>query len=190
MPIFIWGIIAIIFTVLTLIIFPVFLFAEDIDYLRPKKGQKINILYEIVSNICLISLIIVSLGLIKYSLISDITDDVFYLYSEEIETVEIYSIDADSNVSGRFVLFSGYVNEKQVYEYYYYKDDGYYRDYIYSKNVKIVMDDDETPRIYSVIKKYRFKWFIFHSSINNSEIVRETIIYLPEGSIIQDYQLN
>jgi hypothetical protein len=180
MPILAWVIIIVLMSGITGVIF-------EETYFRSKTIEKI---VKFISIFVLFqSVIILILGIYMYGP-NYLTNDKFYISSEESYTTEIYSIEGSMGIEGRFVLGSGSIEGKQVYEYYYYEDGGYYRDFIYSKNVKIVMNDTETPRIYTIVKEYRFKWFIFHSARGNTREVTETIIYLPEGSIIENYRLN
>ena len=180
MPILVWFLLAI-------LIFGIVLGIFEETYFESKKKERVLKSVSVV--VLLVFTAMTLLGFAMYAPM-DYESDKFYVSSEEISNIEIYSIEGSMGIQGRFVLGSGSIEGKQIYEYYYYSDGGYYRDYIYSKNVKIVMDDTEVPRIYKVVKEYRFKWFLFHSGKGNAREITETIIYLPEGSIIENYTLN
>jgi len=116
------------------------------------------------------------------------SDDTYYLSNSEvlsidIEETEIYTLETGGGVYGTFTLGYGTVQGRLTYQYFYFSDGGYYRSYIYCDGVKIIMDDAEIPRIEETTTEYKVSWFIF----STNKKIKNTVIYIPEGSIIRDY---
>ena len=103
------------------------------------------------------------------------------------ETVEIYALTDTTSAKGRNFLYSGYVNGKLVYRYVIETEKGKQVKELDSKNAYIIEDDTEQPRIEIHEKTYENDWlnkffFIFSN--------KEYIIYIPEGSITTEYNID
>jgi hypothetical protein len=132
---------------------------------------------------CIICAILaVVIGIIAISKTPDNLSE--YDYSDDVvDTLEIYTLNDELGVTGRFTLGSGIIGNTGVYQYYYYEDGGYFLDNVSSKGVKLILNDNETPRIETITTTYHWSWFIFEYRTT----VVSRIIYIPSDSIVERY---
>ena len=108
------------------------------------------------------------------------------------ETYNLTVLQDNNNVKGSFFLGAGYVGEKMIYSFYY-ENNGFYefKQIEYHKgNVKIKYSNGK-PKIerYSEekVKDAFINNFTFYCDCGNNS---KYIIYVPEGTIIQNYSLD
>lgn len=114
---------------------------------------------------------------------------------------EIYSIGLHNNVSGQFSLGCGSVESKPVYYYYRKKNGGYVLDRVNAEQCTIVETNSKKPSLKHV--KYKkvgeagwYKRAVFGNNedfwrpCDDNERTVEYIIYIPVGSIMQNYNIN
>jgi len=112
------------------------------------------------------------------------------------EPVEIASIRNDSGVNGSFFLGCGSIDSVSYYIYYVKEgEDRYHRDKIkITPKVSIVeMEKGSTdlPRIVKKISRQRFRGWIFYPiTWSEWKYTGDAEIFVPKGTIIQDFQLN
>ena len=113
---------------------------------------------------------------------------------------EIFSIGLHDNIGGHFALGCGTVETKPVYYYYKRNNKGYVLDRINADNCTIVETDSIKPSIKHV--KYKKEgdagWYkravfgkneAFWRPCSDKEETAEYIIYIPVGSIMQNYDI-
>jgi len=105
------------------------------------------------------------------------------------ETYNLECIQDNNNVNGGFFLGCGTINGEMKYTFYYKKDD-YFKLLQLSYNKVKVKYSEETPKVeyyYTIeskdafINNFALDWYIGG---------KEYIIYIPKGSIKQDYNLD
>lgn len=106
-----------------------------------------------------------------------------------VETVDIVSIEDRTGTSGNFILGNGYINNVMVYTFYYKCKDGYKCLTLSARNTRIQYG--HTPRC----KQYKYiptKDIINYFSLYIPSYYDEyyNIIYVPEGSIKNMYNLD
>lgn len=111
------------------------------------------------------------------------------------ETLTLRTLGDSSSFSSRFFLGSGYINGDQVYSYYYDHREGYQRDSIRASGVLVIEDDSETPRIEWRNYECNTEWFILKRSSRRNlgygtNMFSDTIIYIPEGTLLEGYNLD
>ena len=108
MPILVWFL-------LTILIFGIVLAIFEETYFESKKKERVLKSVSVV--VLLVFTAMTLLGFAMYAPM-DYESDKFYVSSEEISNIEIYSIEGSMGIQGRFVLGSGSIEGKQIYEYY------------------------------------------------------------------------
>lgn len=116
-------------------------------------------------------------------------------------TTYIYSIGLHDNVNGHFTLGCGTVESKPVYYYYKKSGDGYILDRVNAEQCTIIETDNTKPNIKHIKywKEGEASWFKKAYFGKNEELWRpcgdtpsttKYIIYLPKGSIMQNYDIS
>ncbi|ASD51802.1 hypothetical protein [Flavobacterium phage V157] len=105
----------------------------------------------------------------------------------EKSTFELESLQDGDRINTQFFLGSGYVNEQMKYSFYILEQNGY-KLYSIDANDAHVKYTDEKPKLEV------FKEVINDDFINNFSIALDLkasyIIYVPKGSILQNYTLD
>ncbi len=103
-------------------------------------------------------------------------------------TYKLEALQDNNSVKGSFFLGSGQIEGKMKYVFYY-ENDGYYKleqaDY---EEVKVKYSD-EKPKVERFNRNYVKDALINHFAIDLNSY-QEYIIYVPEGTIKQDYYLD
>lgn len=105
-----------------------------------------------------------------------------------VDTTEIYALNDNVGVQGKFFLGSGQVNSEPYYYYIEETDAGKHIGSISAKNAYICESNTETPRIEmqrAFWKKYWIKWLF---CINASDT--RYMIYIPENSVTTDFNVD
>lgn len=108
--------------------------------------------------------------------------------SEKVETVEVISLNDNSDIEGSFFLGSGSVNEELVYYYAYKSDKGVTVGKVDADEVYINYTDEQ-PRLeeYRTNFKSEFlKWSFAYLGEDSCYYK----LYIPEGSIIEEYKID
>lgn len=111
---------------------------------------------------------------------ANLTEDIAY---------EIYSINDNINVNGRFVLGTGYIESKNYYYFYINTDKGLKAEKIEANNVYIQETDEVSPRIIYQYHKYIYpEWYkkLFVANSNPHGDVT-TIIKVPTNTVTTQY---
>lgn len=103
-------------------------------------------------------------------------------------TYYLESLNDNNSINGSFFLGSGQFNGAMMYTYYYKDGDFYKMAQLYYKDAKIKYTENK-PRIEITEVKAKDDVFLNNFSINNNYSI-EYIIYIPEGSIKQNYILD
>lgn len=107
-------------------------------------------------------------------------------------TYEIYSLKLNDNTSGSFVLGSGYISTDPEYICYYKDDAGFYKLGRYSTNYTRLMECDKSdgfhPHARYQIVTSRLPYWL--SPIGSAEWQTSTDLYVPKGTIIEEYKGN
>jgi len=102
-------------------------------------------------------------------------------------TFELESLQDGSKINGQFFLGSGYINERMKYSFYISEKDGYKLYSIEASNAH-VRYTNEKPKL------EMFDEVVTDDFVNNfslkSELNTNYIIYVPKGSILQNYTLD
>lgn len=109
-------------------------------------------------------------------------------YVVEKSTFDLESIQDGSKMNGQFFLGSGYINEKMHYSFYLNEKQGY-KLYIISSNEAHIRYTKGKGKP----KLEMFEEKVSDAFINNfsiCELETKYIIYVPKGSIIQNYSLD
>lgn len=107
----------------------------------------------------------------------------------EVENVVyLETINDNNNINGNFFLGSGNINGVWKYTYYYRDGDAYYLEQINANGVPIKYTDD-LPRI-EWIETVRTDASINKWSIRPVRKPHNFTIYIPKGSILQNYSLD
>lgn len=88
-----------------------------------------------------------------------------------------------SSISGQMGIFSGYIEEKQYYFYYYETSDGFIKQSKLPANrtkLKEVDTDRAYIEVYSDTKDWDQFWYIY-----NADGYNDYILYVPKGSVIE-----
>lgn len=106
------------------------------------------------------------------------------------EVYNLTALETGNQVSGRFFLGSGTVNDNQVFSYLYQDEDGGFRlDSAYASNSVVYEDDSEKPRLevdnYETVPN---PWLSPILPIGG-ESTGENKFYVPEGSVLSNYQV-
>lgn len=105
----------------------------------------------------------------------------------EKSTFELESLQDGSRINGQFFLGSGYINEKMKYSFYISEENGY-KLYSIDANNAHVKYTTEKPKL------EMFEEVVNDDFINNFSIAMDLktsyIIYVPQGSILQNYVLD
>ena len=106
-----------------------------------------------------------------------------------MESYKIVSLQDNNSSEGNFFLGSGYMDGKIKYAFYYQKDDGYKLKTVDSENTTIRYSDNIKCERY---KQAEVKSFINYFAIDDlsSESNSEYIIYVPKGTIKENYSLD
>lgn len=108
--------------------------------------------------------------------------------SEKVESVEVISLNDNSNTEGTFFLGSGSVNEELVYYYAYESDKGITVGEIDADEVYINYTDKQ-PRLEEYQTKFKSE-FLNWSFAYLGEDSCYYKLYIPEGSIIEEYKID
>lgn len=108
--------------------------------------------------------------------------------SEKVESVEVISLNDNSNTEGTFFLGSGSVNEELVYYYAYESDKGITVGEIDADEVYINYTDKQ-PRLEKYQTKFKSE-FLNWSFAYLGEDSCYYKLYIPEGSIIEEYTID
>ena len=108
--------------------------------------------------------------------------------SEKVEAVEVISLNDNSNTEGAFFLGSGSVNEESVYYYAYESDKGITVGEIDADEVYINYTDKQ-PRLEEYRTKFKSE-FLNWSFAYLGEDSCYYKLYIPEGSIIEEYKID
>lgn len=103
-------------------------------------------------------------------------------------TYNLASLKDDSRISGAFFLGSGRIEGKMVYTFYYKKDD-YYKLSQIDVNLASIKYTNDNPRIERYTTEKVKGAFINNFALDIDEPI-SYVIYIPEGSIKQDYILD
>ena len=105
----------------------------------------------------------------------------------EKSNFELESLQDGSRINGQFFLGSGYINEKMKYSFYVSEENGY----------KLYSIDANNAHVKYTTKKPKLEMFeevVNEDFINNFSIAIDLetsyIIYVPQGSILQNYVLD
>lgn len=110
-------------------------------------------------------------------------------YTEKV-VHELVSINDGNNTDGNFILVSGHIGEKHVYNYYRKDDSGGIVRRSISANLTTIYEVDslDTPRLeVYIVKKLNDSWW-FPISGNGGN--QKYHLYLPTGSIIKEIKLD
>lgn len=105
----------------------------------------------------------------------------------EVQSVYIESIQDGSSLSGRMYLFGGFVNGRMSYSFYYKEGDGYKLVSLDSKNVTIKYSTECKCDVYYKVKTDAF---INHFAYDDLNTGYEYIIYVPQGTISNSFNLD
>src|SRR5690554_1436757 len=99
---------------------------------------------------------------------------------------ELYSLDSQSAVEGRFFLSFGTINT-ETYYYFYIKQDGYFKlEKLNSRVVRILEDDNLTPGLYLESEAGQ-KMYLFGKEVLPK---KRKILVIPKGSITNEFNPN
>ena len=105
----------------------------------------------------------------------------------EKSTFELESLQDGSKINGQFFLGSGYINEKMKYSFYVSEQNGY-------KLYSIEANNAHVKYTTAKPKLEMFEEVVNDDFINNFSIAKDLetsyIIYVPQGSILQNYVLD
>lgn len=104
-----------------------------------------------------------------------------------VDTHYLEAFQDNNSINGSFFLGSGNISGNMKYVYYYQSEDGYRMNQLSYNNVLIKYTNDQ-PKI-EFYKNQQTDDFINKFSIN-LELNKKTIIYIPKGSIMQNYSLD
>lgn len=136
-----------------------------------------------------------------------------------VQTTNIVALQDVNSTSGRFFLGSGSVGQKTYYAYYYKTEYGYRYATIDANNslkpvyIQYIQSEDETPRIeHHAVLSYTYRtdynpiwWSLIatwrYSGYSDGELIAKEVIpqmgnsgryviYIPEGSIKEDYEID
>lgn len=95
------------------------------------------------------------------------------------ETIQLYSIDPEQEIYGKFTLGSGFIQSNEVYAAYQILEDGGKKYFTMDKRITVIYETliaDEKP--YAEITK------------NYVKGIKSIKLYVPEGTIIQNININ
>ena len=104
-----------------------------------------------------------------------------------IESKPLIALKDNSDIVGTKYLFSGTIKEAQYYYYIEETEFGYKQNKIQASSAYIKYDN-ESPRIETYVNKYKnliVRFFCGNTSINET-----VVIYIPEGSIVENYEID
>jgi len=110
-------------------------------------------------------------------------------YTEKV-VHELVSINDGNNTDGNFILGSGHIGEKQVYNYYRKDDSGGIVRRSISANLTTIYEVDslDTPRLeVYIVKELNDSWWL---PISGNAGYQKYHLYLPTGSIIKEIKLD
>lgn len=105
----------------------------------------------------------------------------------EKSTFELESISDGSKLNGQFFLGSGYINEKMKYSFYLKEQEGF-KLYTIDADIAHVRYSKTNP-VLEMYEQTRTNDFINYFSIPH-RLELKYIIYVPQGSILQNYVLD
>jgi hypothetical protein len=109
---------------------------------------------------------------------------------EQKETVQIIAIQDNITMNGSFFLGSGQVDGEMKYMYYYKSDSNTYKFGDIDADICSISYDSINPRIVFTYKIKDENAIINIFSINNKYYLDKAIIYIPEGSLVSNYNLD
>lgn len=143
-----------------------------------------------------IALLVLAIGCVVSPIIffvSTYNDDIA-LKSTDLGTAPIYSLENSSNTTTSFVLGTGNVIGTDSYTYYVQTDQGLVRETIEADHAYIQMTDEKEPCVFKREVVYGKNWpfikkfFVLGGFIRSTKI--EAVFYVPEGTLLQQYNLN
>ncbi len=107
-----------------------------------------------------------------------------------IDTYLLETLQDNNSVSGSFFLGSGYINGEMKYVFYYETDGGYRMKQLKYYNV-LIKYTSETPKV-ETYRKVQTDAFInkFSVYMGDCGCNNKNIIYVPKGTIKQNYNLD
>lgn len=106
-----------------------------------------------------------------------------------VETREIYALNDNVGVSGRFYLGSGHVEDEMKYYFVEKTEKGKVVNSIGAKNAYIVESNAETPRIEKLEKRWTNN-IVFWFTCSLGPNISEYKIYIPENSVTTDFNVD
>jgi len=107
-------------------------------------------------------------------------------YVVEKSIFDLESIQDGSKMQGQFFLGSGYINEQMHYSFYLNEEKGY-KLYSISSNDAHIRYTNNKPKL-EMLEEKKSNAFINNFSL--CELKTNYIIYVPKGSILQNYDLD
>jgi len=104
----------------------------------------------------------------------------------------IISMRNNSKTEGSFFLGSGSINQVEYYFYFYKtKDGGIKRDKVSTRYATIHETNDKSPRVeWTMVTKAWPWWLKIYKSMSDIERLGDFRVYVPEGTIIERFELN
>lgn len=181
---------------------------ENID--KARKAKKVNEILKIISS--LIAMIAVAILLFSLIYSNEECKTKTYEY-RVVDSTDIFALKDNISQEGTYYLGSGSLNNKTYYCYYEHTDEGYRYSKISPEDYTVYINycaDDETPHIDTLCKNkittinneeywlvslkgfFNREDYTVGTVINEKEypLFVEYKIYVPEGSIIQNYEIN
>lgn len=104
------------------------------------------------------------------------------------EEIAITALADNGNASGKFFLGSGHVDEEIKYYYIEMAEHGKHMNSINAKNVYLIENNTETPRIEKYTQKWKNKsWYWI---ANFTLHPNYTQIYIPEGAVTTEFNVD
>ena len=156
----------------------------------------LGIIYAIIEQEGVFAFIAVLIGTFIFAVVS-LTSAAIYGAAVGVETVElnstaIYSIGLRDNVEGSFMLGCGGISTESVYAYYTQDEEGcFILNKKYCRDSKIKETNDISPcikRYGEVFKDGKTSWMWAYGNYIYGHY-DYYIIYIPEGSIVQTYNI-
>lgn len=139
-----------------------------------------------------------SLALLLSGLVAGLINVFTFIYVDsanypirEYWRCNIVSLRNDESIQGRFILGSGFIDNKQIYyTYYQYSDNNEYKQYELDAHKTIIQEiDNEPPQMIAYgrdLSNYNRFWCL----IKPEENVSQYQLKVPKGTIIKEFKVN
>jgi len=106
-----------------------------------------------------------------------------------MESYNIVSLQDNNGIHGSFFLGIGSINDKMRYTFYYEKEEGLYKMRQLNPSQVSIKYTDKNPRV-EELGRVPIKSFMKKFTLVNCKVCRKYIIYVPRGSIKNNYNLD